>query len=371
MDRCSEIWSRGGADSPKLHREETTTKLSLQPPDTERLSRRKTNRWHPAHSLPARILYAILGAVLAACVGAIILSQTADDSLLSRHILALSCLVALVFGAVGLRIGASIVEPIEAMTHAVRRIADGERDVVIPLPGIRTGGPDGDPEAHLDELGVLTLCFRDMARRLAHNHQQLEASQREVVEANEKLVSHNDRLHQANEILEQLSITDGLTRLHNHRFFQDTLVKEAKRADRTGEPLALILADIDHFKQWNDRLGHAAGDEILRRIAVVMNALVRETDLLARYGGEEFAILLPNTQVEGAVALAQKVCTTVSETSFVLNPPSEREPLTISLGVASYSGDRKRMFNDADQALYLAKDSGRDCVIVAGSQTLA
>jgi diguanylate cyclase (GGDEF)-like protein len=191
------------------------------------------------------------------------------------------------------------------------------------------------------------------------------------VETNQQLVCQNDRLHQANEILEQLSITDGLTRLHNHRFFQDTLVREAKRADRTDEPLALILADIDHFKQWNDRLGHAAGDEILRRIAEVMDSLVRETDLLARYGGEEFAILLPNTQRDGAVALAHKICTTVSEASFVLSPPSEQEPLTISLGVAVYAGDRKRMFNDADRALYLAKDSGRDCVILAGMETRA
>jgi diguanylate cyclase (GGDEF)-like protein len=205
-----------------------------------------------------------------------------------------------------------------------------------------------------------------MTRRLAQNHRQLEASQREVVEANEQLVSQNDRLHQANEILEQLSITDGLTRLHNHRFFQDTLIREAKRADRTQEPLALILADIDHFKQWNDRLGHAGGDEILRRIAEVMNSLVRETDLLARYGGEEFAVLLPNTELEGAMALAQKICTTVSESSFLLNPPSEQHPVTVSFGVAAYAGDRKRMFNEADRALYLAKDSGRDCVMVAG-----
>jgi two-component system cell cycle response regulator len=209
-----------------------------------------------------------------------------------------------------------------------------------------------------------------MTHRLVRSHEQLRASQREVVDANDQLLSQNDRLHQANEILEQLSITDGLTRLHNHRFFQDTLVREAKRADRTYEPLALILADIDHFKQWNDRLGHAAGDEILRRVAELMNTLVRETDLLARYGGEEFAILLPNTEIEGAVALAQKIRAEVAGSSFLLNPPSERQSVTISLGVSAYAGDRGTLFNEADGALYLAKDSGRDCVMVADPDSI-
>ena len=150
-----------------------------------------------------------------------------------------------------------------------------------------------------------------------------------------------------------------------HRFFQDHLAKEVKRVERSGEPLSLILADIDHFKRWNDRLGHAMGDEILRRVAEVMNGLIRETDLLARYGGEEFALLAASTDLNGAVQLAEKIREAISETQFFLGPPSEAEPVTISFGVSVYRGDRKAFFNDADRALYAAKSAGRDCVMTS------
>jgi diguanylate cyclase (GGDEF)-like protein len=132
--------------------------------------------------------------------------------------------------------------------------------------------------------------------------------------------------------------------------------------------LSLILIDIDRFKLWNDRLGHAGGDEILRRMAEVLSELVRETDLLARYGGEEFALIAPNTDLEGARLLAEKIRQEVASTSFVIDPPSEREPLTVSIGVASYQGDRVRLFHHADRALYRAKESGRDCVMVADDE---
>ena len=333
--------------------------LPSSPPSPQRPPQSGAHRWNPVRSLPARILWTVLGAVLATAVGTTVaFAGPLSEGWSLGRILILDTLVAVVFGALGLRIGRSIVHPIETLTSAARRISQGENPLEIS-------------ESHAaDEIALLTQSFRDMTQRLADNHLELQTSQNQVVEANAQLTSQNDRLHQANEILEQLSITDGLTRLHNHRFFQDTLIREAKRADRTGEPLALILADIDHFKQWNDRLGHAGGDEILRRVSRVMNTQVRETDLLARYGGEEFAILLPNTPMEGAVALAQKIRSTVSETAVLLTPPSEQQPVTISLGVAAYAGDRKKLFNDADQALYLAKDSGRDCVMAADFESL-
>ena len=168
-------------------------------------------------------------------------------------------------------------------------------------------------------------------------------------------------------MLEQLSITDGLTKLHNHRFFQDQLVREAKRVDRTGEPLTLVLIDIDHFKRWNDRLGHATGDEILRKLAGCLNDTIRETDLLARYGGEEFVLLLSNTDLEGGRALAEKARQRVAATQFLMNPPSEDENVTISAGVAQYQGDRRAFFvAEPTRALYRAKNAGRDCVVVDG-----
>ncbi len=168
-----------------------------------------------------------------------------------------------------------------------------------------------------------------------------------------------------NLVLEQLSITDGLTKLHNHRYFQEPIAAECKRASRAGDPLCLVLVDIDYFKKWNDRLGHAGGDEILRRMAEVLNQSCRETDLLARYGGEEFAILAIDTDLPGAAALGEKVRQAVEESEFVRDVPSEREPLTVSVGVAAYAGDRKQLFVDADEALYAAKDAGRNQVVVA------
>jgi diguanylate cyclase (GGDEF)-like protein len=129
--------------------------------------------------------------------------------------------------------------------------------------------------------------------------------------------------------------------------------------------LALLLIDIDYFKRWNDRLGHAGGDEILRRIAELLNEHVRETDLLARYGGEEFAVLATDTTLEGAVRLAEKLRETVASSIFLTDLPSEREQLSVSIGVAGFCGDRKLLFADADDALYRAKHAGRNRVLAA------
>lgn len=257
------------------------------------------------------------------------------------------------------RIAVSIVRPIEALSEAAQRISDGERDVEIPeQPGT-------------DEVAVLTRVFRDMTRTLTRNAAEIERSYATIEETNYRLQQKNEELQEMNEILEQLSITDGLTKLHNHRHFQEALAGECKRADRTGEPLALILIDIDEFKRWNDRLGHAGGDEILRKMAGILNADVRETDVLARYGGEEFALLCPGTDMAGAANLAEKLRTDIAEYRFFFDPPSEHSRVTISAGVALYSGDRQRLFNEADHALYRAKDAGRDCVARADEQSLA
>ena len=130
----------------------------------------------------------------------------------------------------------------------------------------------------------------------------------------------------------------------------------------------MILIDIDFFKKWNDRLGHAGGDEILRRLAAVLNRCVRETDILARYGGEEFALLALNTDLDGASALGKKIRQSVEEEHFLTDVPSEKEQLTVSVGVAILEKDRKQLFADADAALFSAKDSGRNRVVIADSK---
>jgi diguanylate cyclase (GGDEF)-like protein len=140
-----------------------------------------------------------------------------------------------------------------------------------------------------------------------------------------------------------------------------------KRAMRTGEPLALIVIDLDDFKGLNDRFGHAVGDAVLKQVALVMSGVVREMDLLARYGGEEFALLASQTTLEGAVALAEKLRIALAHARYsVISPegPIEFE-VTASLGVAAFHGDEKAFFNDADRALYRAKEQGKDCVVAA------
>ncbi len=270
-----------------------------------------------------------------------------------RRLLGINLAIVSLFGVIAYRVAVVMIGPIEALAEAARRISLGEMNVHIPNSNAR------------DEMGLLTRAFNEMTRRLSAKARELEATHHEIENANTRLRTQNDELQHMNDLLAKLSITDGLTQLHNHRYFQDFLAKETKRADRTHEPLSLILVDIDHFKRWNDRLGHAGGDEILRRIAEVMNTLIRGTDLLARYGGEEFALVAPGTDLEGAVRLAEKMRTTIAETQFFLAPPSEEEHITVSMGVAIYRGKRKVLFNDADGALYRAKATGRDCVMVA------
>jgi diguanylate cyclase (GGDEF)-like protein len=270
-----------------------------------------------------------------------------------RRVLSINLAVVLLFGIAAYWVAISIARPIEALSDAARRISEDEENVELP-------------ENHAqDEVGVLTRTFNEMTARLASKAEALEQSRAETEQAVQHMREQNAELQRVNEVLEQLSITDGLTKLHNHRYFQEQLVKEMKRSDRVADPLALVLIDIDHFKKWNDHLGHAGGDEILRKIAQMMNELVRETDILARYGGEEFALILPKTAMEGAVQLAEKIRSTVARSSLVLDLPKQDMSLTVSVGVNVYNGNAHELFEGADQALYRAKDGGRDCVMVA------
>ena len=271
-----------------------------------------------------------------------------------RQVLAINFGIVVTFGVIAGMIARSIVQPIHALSEVARRIAKGETDIEIPR------------EQGQDEIGVLSRALHAMVDRLRSNQEELQRNQEQIERANADLTRANEDLHRNNEMLEQLSFTDGLTRLHNHRFFQERMRVEIKRSDRNEEPLALLLIDIDDFKKLNDRYGHATGDEVLRRVAAVLNETVRETDLPARYGGEEFAVLAPRTDAEGAVALGEKLRSELAAER--LEDPSIPEPrglgVTVSVGVALYDGDAKRFFNEADRALYQAKDAGKDCVVL-------
>lgn len=267
----------------------------------------------------------------------------------TRTIFIAAIVVVTLFSLLAYKITAAIMQPIHALSSGAQRILDGHIDHQIPLPAIRD-----------DELGLLTRTFNAMMQKLRSNQIEIERDRVRLAEKNEELQS-------ANEVLNQLSITDGLTKLHNHRYFQDHLTREIKRVSRTNAPLSLILVDIDDFKQLNDTYGHAAGDEVLISLASIMNENARESDLIARYGGEEFVILMPNTDLAGAVHLAEKIRMAVESTRLIIGDRMKPTDVTISLGVALYKGNRREFFAEADRALYRAKGAGKNCVIIAGS----
>jgi diguanylate cyclase (GGDEF)-like protein len=173
------------------------------------------------------------------------------------------------------------------------------------------------------------------------------------------------------DLLRQLAFIDGLTGLHNRRFFDERFEAELQRARRNGTPLAVLLADVDHFKRYNDHYGHLAGDDALRGVAVALRgALKRPGDLLARFGGEEFAILLPETDLEGAQRVAAQLEQAVRE----LRSPHELSSaadglLSISLGgvvcVPGARHERAGLLEAADRQLYAAKAAGRARALLA------
>jgi diguanylate cyclase (GGDEF)-like protein len=180
-------------------------------------------------------------------------------------------------------------------------------------------------------------------------------------------------LHEANGKLEELSLRDPLTGVANRRGFERALKLECERAQRTGEPLSLLMIDIDYFKVLNDRYGHLHGDACLLRIATELEKnLNRSSDTIARYGGEEFAVVLPKTDLEGATRVAEKLRNAVLEL-FIANETQMSDFVTISVGVGAYEcaadGSIHSFVDAADKALYAAKHNGRNrCEIAVVSE---
>ncbi|MFH7320673.1 diguanylate cyclase [Desulfurivibrio sp. D14AmB] len=186
-----------------------------------------------------------------------------------------------------------------------------------------------------------------------------------------ELLALKKQLEAANRQLNELSLTDALTGLANRRCFQEALQTEWRRAMRCGQPLTLVMADIDFFKQFNDIYGHVAGDECLVKVAAVARSpLMRPADLAARYGGEEFVLLLPNTDLEGGVCQAEEIRLAVEKLAIVHEGSTIGPHLTMSFGVASVVPRRELDPMDlvcvADKALYTAKERGRNQVDVQG-----
>jgi two-component system cell cycle response regulator len=167
----------------------------------------------------------------------------------------------------------------------------------------------------------------------------------------------------------ELALTDELTGLYHRRYLFVHLDELIARVNQDGISAAVLLFDIDHFKQVNDTYGHAAGDDVLRELAARTTHCVRNVDLVARRGdgaGDEFVVVMPETDTTIAAAVAERLRTAVAREPFTINPDCRKLSVTISIGVASAAtgDDRDRLLSRADDALYAAKNRGRDCVVV-------
>ena len=224
-------------------------------------------------------------------------------------------------GSIAYVLGTLIVRPLSRLARGAARVAAGDLDVDLPVLG---GG----------EVDSLTAAFNDMVARL----------------------------RQKNEELERLSITDPLTGLYNRRYLMRALEQEIRRSDRHGHAFAVLAADIDRFKDYNDRHGHLAGDRALARTAAVLRESIRDVDWAARYGGEEFVVVLPETSLDQARRVAQRIRTRIRAEAF------EGGPVTISIGVAAFPDHGRSvesLLASADEALYEAKRRGRNRVVTA------
>jgi diguanylate cyclase len=179
-------------------------------------------------------------------------------------------------------------------------------------------------------------------------------------------LSAEGRRRHATRLLEKEAATDPLTGLPNRRKFDAAGSALLREAEVSGRHVALLMIDLDHFKQVNDRWGHDVGDRVLRKVAAVIASEIRQDDVAARYGGEEIAVLLPNTSAEEALAVSERIRRAVSARVYNMHPGLLG--VTVSIGVASRSGDSlsfSELFSAADRALYEAKSKGRDQCVMA------
>ncbi len=243
---------------------------------------------------------------------------------------------------------------------------------------------------HSNELGDLSAQLKQTAKEFPAVGSLLE----NVVAVSKKMREENlllesnlaastneiSSLRRNVETIQKEALSDPLTGINNRKSFDRSITQLIEKSQDNGEPLALIMADVDHFKSFNDKWGHQTGDQVLRLVAEVMNANIKGQDLLARYGGEEFSILLPGTTLEHAHMLADRIRRAVE--SRRLKKRQSNEDLgvvTMSMGVSSYHQDDSvsTIIERADKCLYLAKDQGRNRVmdereiIGSGSKTEA
>ena len=221
-------------------------------------------------------------------------------------------------------VGVLLVRPLERLASAAAKVAAGDLSVELPSAG-------------RGEVGLLTQVFKNLLMRLREREGQGE--------------------------LERLSVTDALTGLYNRRHLMGTLANEVQRSRRLRRTFSVLLADVDHFKQYNDTHGHLGGDAALVKVAEILRKMTRGVDSVARYGGEEFVVMLIEAPIATAAAVGERIRARVAAEEF------SGGKMTVSVGAAEYPthGDTpEELIASADAAMYEAKGGGRDRVVVAG-----
>jgi len=263
----------------------------------------------------------------------------------------LLALLILVFG-LGLTIlfARQITNPLSELAEGATQMAGGNLSMRV---NVKSG----------DEIGQLGEAFNQMADAIEHRDREL----RELAAGLELTVDERTaELREQNVVLEQMAITDPLTKIYNRRFFFELAEKEYKRAARFGHPLSVAIIDIDHFKKVNDTYGHQVGDQTLINFTKFCLENIRSVDIFARYGGEEFVILMPETESQAAQNSAERLQKLVQQTP--MTPGEQQILITISLGIACWDGKQELTFDAllvrADRALYQSKEQGRNRVSV-------
>lgn len=241
----------------------------------------------------------------------------------------------------------SLRDPTSSRRHAMLRYSEPAEDALSPTVLVEDLGSTN---------GTIVNGERIAAPRMLREHDRIR------IGATMLAFEFRDvRELAAEEELRQMAMTDPLTGLYNRGVFDREFQREFDRCRRYGRPFSLILVDLDHFKQINDRYGHMAGDRVLREVSRTLQSTVRETDTVARYGGEEFAVILPETPSDGAELTGERLRVAVSR--MALENDGAALPVTASVGVASidpHHADSAAMLAAADRALYRAKDRGRN-----------
>ena len=254
----------------------------------------------------------------------------------------------------------------ETMSGVMSRLEAAERDAVAygktlsAASGEIGGAKSADGLQKL--IGGLLTATRTMEARTKDLESELQRSSREVTELRVKL-----------DDVRKESLTDPLTGIHNRKAFDTDLKDAVQKAKDSGEPLSLLMCDIDHFKAFNDTWGHTTGDQVLRLVAGCLSENVKGRDTAARYGGEEFAVVLRNTVLADSVSLANQIRLYVECKKLVKKSTGDiLGTISISIGVAQYAAGESpiSLVQRADTCLYAAKKAGRNCVVSDAKQAL-